>query len=546
MSSTEEPNYLSKLSPFQIDIFAECLEHESAGLQIPMGGGKTRMSLVIAHETTDKDKSILIVAQSKNLISTWISEINEVFGDDFEYYVYHNDYDKKYLNKHRVTTRFVITTPEVVRKFYNKNKLEEWILDPEIRNEGMFNQHTVINYRRNPQPIECDDIIFSTYWGSLIIDEFHLVSKITTLQCRGLLCIPALRKWLLSGTFFSDPDESHILAYYTILNVDDNFPRNLPDTKKYIKGTEINGNTFEGTKNTLVSRESIPIKINKTIHEIIVPLRPEEEKIYMALRTIAIDINERLKNTQYTEEKRKFSSALLSMITYLRQCITCAVIPVASMAIDICSYGEVDTIPNRFFELLGELDLDAYLDDVSNVISSKIQKALEIASKHKKVVIFTSYRMVIDIIMSIVEGRDVYTLEGDMPGTKRDKILTECKNSDSFIMFLTYKIGSSGMNLQFADTVIVLDTEWMEATTSQALARVARQGQEQEVNTYILISNTGIEDAIYRKQINKSKIINELQNGKVETGRDKFKVADIIVLLEQESVSEKMRSIYIS
>lgn len=546
MSSDDERNYLSKLSPFQVEVFAECLEHESAGMSLPMGAGKTRMSLVVANETTDKDKSVLIVAQSKNHIGTWTREINEVFGKDYGYYIYHSDYDKKYLQVRKVSTRFVITTPEVVRKFYRINNLETWLLDPEIRNEGMFGQCTVINYRRNPQPIECNDIIFSTHWGSLIVDEFHLISNITSLQGRGLLCIPALRKWLLSGTFFSDPNESHILSYYTMLNTDDNFPRNLPDTKRYIHGAEINGSKFEGVKKTTVSRDKIPIKINKKIHEVVVPLRPEEERIYMALRQIALDINHQLSNTEFAGEKKKFSSALLSMIGYLRQCITCAVVPVASMAIDVCSYGEVDIIPNRFFELLGELNLDEYLNDVSNVISSKIQKALEIASEHKKVVIFTSSRMIIDIIMSMVEGRNVYTLEGDMPGKKREKILEDCQNSDEFILFLTYKIGSSGLNVQFADTVIILDIEWMEATTSQAIARVARQGNDQEINVYILISNTGIENAIYKKQINKAQVINELQTGTVKTERDRFKVSDIIVLLEQENVSEKMRSIYIS
>jgi len=541
--SSEDQNPFSKLSPFQLDILAECLEFESAGLEVPMGGGKTRISLVLANETTNSDKHILIVAQSKNLIGSWVDEIHEVFGDRYGIYVYHNDYDKKYLQKRTVTTRFVITTPEMVRKFYVANNLESWLVTKETRNKGVFGEHEVILYSRNPQPVDCSDIIFSTHWGTLIIDEFHLVSKITTLQCRGLLCIPANRKWLLSGTFFSDPDESHILAYYTILNMYPHFPNSLPDTKKYIKGDLKELPPFTGTRNTMVHRDKIPVVIRKVFHEIIVPLRPEEEKIYLALRNIAIELNKEMQ--EEGADKKKFNSALLSMIPYLRQCITCAVLPVASMSLDVCSHGEIDTISQRFFEIIGEMEIDEYLNDVGSVISSKMERALQISSRHQKVVIFTSYRTTIDLMMSVIEGIECFTLEGDMPGKERDAILKKCKSLDRFILFLTFKIGSSGMNLQFADTVIIMDTEWMEANTSQAIARVARQGQEQEVNIYFLLSNTGIEEAIFRKQINKSEIIDELQNGVVTTSRDKFKVQDIIILLEQEQVSEKMRTLYV-
>lgn len=539
----EEPNFLSKLKPFQFDIFEECLMHESAGISVQMGGGKTRISLILADETTSKDKQILIVAQSKNNISTWCEEIDKVFGETYGYYIYHKDYDKKYLQRRTVRTRFVITTPEVVKKFYAVNKLEDWLLTTEVRNEGMFGQHNVINYSRNPQPIECDDLIFSKMWGTLIVDEFHSVSNIKTLQCRGLLCIPAERKWLLSGTFFADPDESHILAFYTILNTDPRFPTNLGDVKAYIRGKNDGDLKFAGVKEQLVSRDTVPIVIKKTVHEIVVPLRPEEERIYIAMRNIAVELN----NAKYEEDadKSKLSSILLAMVSYLRQCITCPMLPVASMALQVCKRGEVDAIPARFFEQIGELNLDEYLDDVNNVISSKIQRALEIASRHKKVIIFSSLRMVIDLVQSMIEDRETYTLDGDMPGPKRDQIIQACNESESFILFLTYKIGSSGMNLQCADTVIILDVDWLKSNVTQAIARVARQGQEQDVNIYVLVSNTGIENAIFKKQINKDEIIDQLQTGIVTAEKDKFSINDIITLLEQEVVSTKAKTLYV-
>jgi SNF2 family DNA or RNA helicase len=541
----------SSLNDYQREVVGECLCMESMGLCLPLGAGKTRTSLVLANEVTPPNENILVVASSKNLISQWVSEIRTVFGD-VGVYVYHREYDKDYLQRRELTQRFVITVPQLVRKFYSLNSqigrdynLKNWLVWREIRNEGAFGQHEVINYRRGPEPIPSEDLIFSRRWGCLIIDEFHLLLNITSEQCQGILCIPARRCCMLTGTAFDNPDEEHLLAYYTRLNTDPDFPSSLPDSRDYIRGKNKNGPKFEGVRPTMVFRDKTPVVIEHEIHEVIVPLKVEEQTIYLALRSIVLDLIQTMNETpEHLQDKRKLSSALLSMITMLRQCAVCPMIPVAKMALNVCTNGDVDPVAEKFFERVDELEITDYLNDEASVVSSRMQKALEIIGSSNKTVVFTCHRSIIELMKAVCVDTPVYDFESSLSGPKRDAMLDELRGLDRFVLFMTFRIGSTGLNLFFADTGIIFDVDWMESSVVQAMGRLIRQGQTQKVNMHYLMSNTGIEDAVFKKQLNKRTIISELMTGVITSARDNFHVKDIIRLLEQDVVTEKARQLY--
>lgn len=537
-----------KLSNYQLEIVEECLEKKSAGLSVPMGGGKTRISIYLCDIITEEEEPILIIVESKNLIQQWINEIRELYGDYYKYYVYHGDYDKNRKEKVLSDEKFIITTPQMISALYNENpQLERWLITKEIRNEGQFGQHEVNNYSKGPMPINSNDIIYSRMWKALIVDEFHLISNIDSTKCKALLCIPAERKWLLSGTLIANPVPSKIISYFTMLELE-NVPTNLPDLKLYLKGEQIINEVrypkFLGMNGTMVHRSEIPIQVEKEVHKVVVELTREEREIYLIMRTIAIQLSNELKEA--TANKSSLSAALLAMLTYLRECVVCPMIPIASMALNVCTYSYKDELANRFFEIFNRTNLMGYLNNTQNVLSSKILKAYELIRAHNKVIVFCSYRTIIDIMINnLDEDIPAYTIDGSMSGKKRAEMLEEVKNLDRFCIFLTYKIGSSGLNLQFANTVIAMDIEWMESNMSQAIARVVRQGQQEKVNVYFILSNTGVENAIYNKQINKRNIIAELKTGPAKTAIDRIKVVDIVKLLEQETIERKMEMLYI-
>ena len=77
------------LSNFQQEIINECIEKGSGGLSLPMGTGKTIISLHVALQQCP-DRPIIVVA-SKTLLPSWESEIKKFFGTSSEYQILHRE-----------------------------------------------------------------------------------------------------------------------------------------------------------------------------------------------------------------------------------------------------------------------------------------------------------------------------------------------------------------------------------------------------------------------------------------------------------------------
>ena len=65
------------LNEYQKEVFSECIEKGGGGLSLPMGFGKTRLSLVIALKQIG-DNGIALVVVSKSLIESWKNGIFKV------------------------------------------------------------------------------------------------------------------------------------------------------------------------------------------------------------------------------------------------------------------------------------------------------------------------------------------------------------------------------------------------------------------------------------------------------------------------------------
>lgn len=536
-------SYINVLNDFQRGIFEECLSHRHIGLSVPMGGGKTRISLAFAL-TVCSLEPILVVCK-KTLIGNWIDEINKAFGGAVSYYVFHKEYDKNFKNVVVPPAMVVITTPEVLRTYYESARIDQRLRREEIVNEGEYGQHTIIHYERNLEPQEDFGFIYGRRWGVIIVDEFDSFASIESKQGRCILALSGSRKMALSGTFFSETKTDRVMPFVTFAELD-GFPNTIPELSEHIRDPD-----FVGIEYLLVSRKELPFKIETKEHRINVNFTADERKIYESLRTFTIEIRNHVRtligNRDANDERRRFSGALLAMLVILRQAIVCPLIPITSMMLEIIDRStENGIIAERFRSELEVLDIDDYLNNEQSIISSRIEAALHAADRHDRVVMFTCHRTVVDIMMIVVKHRPIFTLEGNMPSKKREEIIDQCRNSDNFILVLTYSIGSCGLNLQVANTVVFVDFEWNQAVTKQAEARVKRFGQNEVVNVYYIVSNTGVENAILTKQIQKADASRELMTGPITTKIEKIKTDEIITLMEEEILSEKVDRLYIT
>lgn len=537
----------SYLKDFQINILNECLEKNSGGLSLTMGSGKTLISIILALEIIKTNLKPILVIVSKTLIESWISEIKKFFGDELNYQIFHPEYIKK-IDKYTINpeTILYITTPEVLSKYYKKERIDNYFIYNTIVNEGLFNQHFIKNYNYPTVPYSNiyvgGSILYSTEWGCILVDEVQNHTKISTIKCQSIASLCSNNRWALSGTLFNEPSIERILGYYLVIN-DISFPRNLPDAEKLLKSED-----FKGINKSLVIRKENPLFIKPKINQEIIThdLSTQEQMLYLSMKKILNIINKQVQKFKAygdTINTRKFSTYKLAIITYLRQCLVCSLIPIANIAIDMIDFKNRSTLSEMLSNEINSLNLQKWLEDLDSVKSTRIKKVLDVIDKHKEdnIVLFTCFRTTIDILKEFLpKDRNIFNITSNMTSIKRSKIIEEFnKGSDGKngnILLLTYEIGGEGLNLQkIANTVILLDFVWSDGKTSQAIARVLRYGQEsKEVNIYHFISNTAMEKSIFEKHKIKLKIIDELENGGIKTNVKKITINDIIKIIEKD------------
>ena len=542
------------LTVFQQDILQECLEKKSGGLSLPMGSGKTLIALKLSQELSPQEP-VLVIA-SKTLLCTWENEIKKFFGDSLPYEILHKDYLKKNMGRwtRQQETRLVLTTTEVLTKAYREHQVQEhFILRVDNEYVGYTNvyhapDHPVLSPRTVKEGV---GTAYTLRWGCVVVDEAHGYCNIQVDKCRCIASICAHHRWLLSGTLFSEPNPSNLLGYYTLIKHPDS-PGDLVSMASMMRRPG-----FCGVQGTIVHRSTSGLleaekPTYKVRHELVqVPMTENEVVVYERIKKVLKRINASLRTAYHPDTRRRFASYLLAMITYLRQIMVAPIIVLASVAVDVCRMREKSELSEILMSELRDANLGPYLESPDSLYSSRVQAVLEKLEEcwdrgTPRILVFSAFRTSLRLLQALVEERfpqqwSGYTLEGGQSMTKKSQVLEGFEKCSRGILYLTYKTGSEGLNLQHTDTVFLLDTMWNASTGEQAVARVARQGQKSStVNIYTFMSNTGIEKAILEKHVNKMDIAKELMQGPVTKHYHHMRVQDVVKMV----LSEDNASLY--
>ena len=93
-------------------------------------------------------------------------------------------------------------------------------------------------------------------------------------------------------------------------------------------------------------------------------------------------------------------------------------------------------------------------------------------------------------------GIDFVRLEGKVPQKKRQEIVNRFQKDPVCRAIIMTNAGSTGLNLQSANTVINVDLPWNPAILEQRIARAHRMGQKRPVHVYILVTEDTIEEKL--------------------------------------------------
>jgi TATA-binding protein-associated factor len=157
---------------------------------------------------------------------------------------------------------------------------------------------------------------------------------------------------------------------------------------------------------------------------------------------------------------------------------------------------------------------DAFLKEIgsdSDILEDGFTDIDDIeTNNNSKCLIFAQFSQSLDIVEELLFKRVMPSLryvrlDGKTPPSDRSKIIEAFQMDDTIrCMLLTSKVGSLGLNLQAADTVIFLESDWNPFVDLQAMDRSHRIGQKNMVKVYRLITEDSIEEKIMA--IQKAKI----------------------------------------
>ncbi|MEE9297069.1 MAG: DEAD/DEAH box helicase [Phycisphaerae bacterium] len=133
--------------------------------------------------------------------------------------------------------------------------------------------------------------------------------------------------------------------------------------------------------------------------------------------------------------------------------------------------------------------------------SSKLQALADLLDtlfqeEDRKAILFSEWTTMLNLIEPLLEKRGIQyvRLDGSVPQKKRQQLVHTFQNDSDCQAFITTNAGSTGLNLQAANTVINVDLPWNPAVLEQRISRVHRMGQRSPVQVFILVTEETIEE----------------------------------------------------
>ncbi|KAK3494115.1 DNA repair protein rad-5 [Neurospora hispaniola] len=154
-------------------------------------------------------------------------------------------------------------------------------------------------------------------------------------------------------------------------------------------------------------------------------------------------------------------------------------------------------------------------NDSSAKIVALISHLRTLRQEHPKMksLVISQFTSFLSLISSALTRHKIFflRLDGSMSQKARAAVLTEFQSTNKFcVLLLSLKAGGVGLNLTSAKRVYMMDPWWSFAVEAQAIDRVHRMGQEDEVRVYRFIVKQSVEMRMLRVQERKKFIATSL------------------------------------
>ena len=333
-------------------------------------------------------------------------------------------------------------------------------------NESFF---TVCNYEQVLRDILAIERI---RWDLIILDEGQRIKNWESKTARVVKGLRSPFALVLSGT----PLENRLDELYSVVQfVDD---RRLSPAFRFFHRHRVvdeNGKVL-GYKNLDQLRENLrPILLRRTRESVLQQLPPRTTEIV------------RIPPTAEQSELHDAHMRTVSMIARKHY------------------ISEMDLLRMQKALLMCRMSADGtYLVDKKKPgYSSKLEYIEELldglfAEQDRKALLFSEWTTMLNLIEPMLARRklDYVRLDGSVPQKKRQSLVNRFRDDQRCRLFVSTNAGSTGLNLQAANTVINVDLPWNPAVLEQRVARAHRMGQQQPVQVYVLVTEETIEESL--------------------------------------------------
>uniref|UniRef100_A0A6C0BJK5 Helicase n=1 Tax=viral metagenome TaxID=1070528 RepID=A0A6C0BJK5_9ZZZZ len=147
-------------------------------------------------------------------------------------------------------------------------------------------------------------------------------------------------------------------------------------------------------------------------------------------------------------------------------------------------------------------------DQLSSAKFTKILQLLQETPVEDKVIIFSQWTQSLTLLGQRLksEGIIFLTYQGDQSSSARQAVLQRFKDEPVKVLLMTIKSGGVGLDLSYANHVILMESWWNNALEQQAIDRVYRIGQRKKVEIHHLYMKETIEDWVEQMKNEKGKI----------------------------------------
>lgn len=125
--------------------------------------------------------------------------------------------------------------------------------------------------------------------------------------------------------------------------------------------------------------------------------------------------------------------------------------------------------------------------------SAKLQRLAEIVEESAdsgwKVVVFSYFHDVLDVVRQTLDGRTFGPLTGSLaPPTRQELVDRFAAAPGHGVLLSQIQAGGTGLNMQAASVVVLTEPQWKPSTEEQAIARCHRMGQVRRVHVHRLLA----------------------------------------------------------